>query len=183
MISRAPCESLLMAAPPRVLRGCATCRPTGYGSSSAGWLAHIQSRRALFRAERRPAIAGPLHDRWARTSYRPAFPNKIPRKPRKGGHPRSESAAPDRAVPQRSHWAHARPPRSPHIITIEWKQSRHITRRRGLVPPPFEASPRLALEIENVGVILGNQYLTEMEIAVMADLAAFKAGALEACNV
>ena len=45
-----------------------------------------------------------------------------------------------------------------------------VARRRRLGAPLFQRAARLALEIEDVGVVLGDQHLTEMEVAVMADL-------------
>ena len=58
------------------------------------------------------------------------------------------------------------------------QESGDVARRWRLVPALLEALPRLAFEVENVGVILGDQDLAEMEIAVMADLAAVEACAL-----
>ena len=55
------------------------------------------------------------------------------------------------------------------------QESRDVARRRRLVPALLEALPRLSFEIENVGIILGDQHLAEMKIPVMPDLAAFEA--------
>ena len=45
-----------------------------------------------------------------------------------------------------------------------------IARGRLLAAALIERAARLALEVEDIGVVLGDQHLAEMEIAVMADL-------------
>ena len=45
-----------------------------------------------------------------------------------------------------------------------------ITCCRGLAAALLEASPRLAFEVEEVNVILGDQHLAEVEVAMVADL-------------
>src|SRR3974390_3872148 len=47
----------------------------------------------------------------------------------------------------------------------------------------LEALPWLAFEIEDIGIVFGDQHLPEMEIAVVADLAALKTGPLEAFDM
>ena len=58
------------------------------------------------------------------------------------------------------------------------KESSDIARRRLFDPALVEALARLTLEVENVGVVLGDKDLTKMKIAVHADLAAGEIGCL-----
>ena len=49
-------------------------------------------------------------------------------------------------------------------------QAGDIARRRRLAPALLDAAPRLALEIDDEDVVLDDQHLAEMEVAVVADL-------------
>ena len=58
-----------------------------------------------------------------------------------------------------------------------------VARRRRLAAAFFEAAARLALEVEDVGVVLGDQHLAEMEVAMMADLQAVERRMLDAVDI
>ncbi len=59
-----------------------------------------------------------------------------------------------------------------HRVVDRAKETGDVTRRRRLAPALVERAARLAFEIENKGIVLGDQDLAEMEVAVMADLGA-----------
>ncbi len=60
--------------------------------------------------------------------------------------------------------------RRAHGVIDRAQEAGHVAGGRSLAAPLLEAAPRLAFEIEEVHVILGDQDLAKMEVAMVADL-------------
>ena len=110
-------------------------------------------------APRRPATSG----------RRRAFRGSSPNRPRIRRSPQARMRCASAARSSGLRFGRAVDSRAGRVVDRA-QEAGDVARRRRLAPALFERAARLALEIEDIGVVLGDQHLAEMEVAVMADL-------------
>ena len=153
----------------RGVRGCAKS-PQGERATTSGRFINL-----VFRFRRTPSRAGrnragcrasPASAGHSAASASPGRRSRTPRRPC-----RARSRASARALARSSGRQIDRvEQRRGRRIVDRADQAGDVARGRRLPPALRERRPRLALEIEDVGVVLDDQHLAEMEVAVMADL-------------